>query len=386
MKHAAETTGRPAQSTMKKKILIIDDEEMIRKFLTDILTHTGYDALSAANGAVAISTLEESPVDLIVLDMNMPQMDGLEFLTYIREHRLTHAPVLMLTGIYDKDKMLECYKLGVYDFIKKPEQLEIMLKRIENGLKIGEMIHFTEFMRVELDAARKLQKYLYPEPVLSTGVAEIKVHMRLLSDIGGDLYDYINFMDGRIIFFVADVSGHSISAALYTAMFKMVFRKAIKETTVPGEILAMLNEEISENLPVESFVTMFCGLLDPDGPTLHFSNGGHPTPIILSGGSVSPLEGHDSFLGPIRHAKFTTYTSDLARVDGLFVYTDGLLDLADPSGVLGSEESLNRCLREQTLTVQQKFECIRGIIEHRETVITDDCTLMMIDFSRRTRT
>ncbi len=371
---------------MKKKILIIDDEEMIRKFLTDILTHTGYETLSAANGALAISVLEKQPVDLIVLDMNMPQMDGLEFLTHVREHNLTSSPVLMLTGIYDKDKMLQCYKLGVYDFIKKPEQLEIMLKRIENGLKIGEMIHFNEFMRVELEAARKLQKHLYPEPRMSTGLANIMVHMRLLSDIGGDLYDYINFMDGRIVFFVADVSGHSISAALYTAMFKMVFRKAIRQTAVPGEILAMLNAEISENLPVESFVTMFCGLLDPAGPTLQFSNGGHPTPLVLSGGSASPLEGHDSFLGPIKNAEFTTFTADLANIDGLFIYTDGLLDLHDPSGVLAGEESLPRCLGGNSVTVPQKFENIRDVIEHRDTRITDDCTMMMIDFSAGRKT
>lgn len=379
-------TGAAAyQAAMKKKILIIDDEEMLRKFLTDILSHTGYDPLSAANGSIAISLLEESPVDLIVLDMNMPQMDGLEFLTYIREHRLTSAPVLMLTGIYDKDKMLECYKLGVYDFIKKPEQLEIMLKRIENGLKIGEMIHFNEFMRVELEAARRLQKYLYPEPLLAAEGVDILVHMRLLSDIGGDLYDYINFMDGRIIFFVADVSGHSISAALYTALFKMMFRKAIKETVVPGEILAMINSEISDNLPVESFVTMFCGLLDPAASALHYSNGGHPKPLVLSRGVPSVLEGHDSFLGPIKNAKFTTFSADLKFMDGLFLYTDGILDLQDPAGILGSEQLLHESLSEKSLTVKQKFEKIRDAINHNEVVLTDDCTIMMLDFIRRYR-
>ncbi len=364
---------------MKKKVLVIDDEEMIRKLMTDILNQTGYEPLSAADGASAVALLEQNRVDLIILDMNMPQMDGLEFLHYTNEHRLTHAPVLMFSGMSDKETMLECYGLGVYDFIKKSEQLEIMLKRIENGLKIGEMIHFNEFMRVELETARKFQKYLYPESALSAPGIEMAVHIQLMSGIGGDLYDYIKFMDGRIIFFVADVSGHSISAAMYTAMVKMMFRKALKESEKPGDILTRLNREVSENLPVESFITIFCGLLDPAGKTLHYANGGHPRPYIFTGGKAAVLEGHDSFLGPIKDAKFITFTANTTAWDGMIVFTDGIFDIRGGGNGFDSEEGLERHMKDGTLSIREKFNLIKGAITDPNALVNDDCTVVMIE-------
>ncbi len=365
---------------MKKKILVIDDEEMIRKFMSDILHHTGYEPLSAADGTIAISILEKTKVDLIMLDMNMPRMDGLEFLRHAGERRLSSAPILMLTGIYDKEKMLECYKLGVYDFIKKPEQLEIMLKRIENGLKIGEMIDFNTFMRMELDAARKLQKFLYPDPELTVDGLSISVYMKLLSDIGGDLYDYVNFQDGRIIFFLADVSGHSIPAALYTAMVKMIFRKAIRDTEDPGDILTMLNAEIAENLPVGSFVTMFCGLLDPKQSRLHYANAGHPRPYLLTSPAPVVLDGHDSFLGPISTATFTTFTADMAEYNGMLLYTDGILDVQGREGPLLNDDRLGKLIGEGGGSPDETFSLLKKFLSANETGLNDDCTVMMIGF------
>ena len=147
---------------MQKKILVIDDEEAIRKIMNQILSRAGYEVVLASDGQDGIKKLDGTSVDLIMLDMNMPKMNGLEFLKYIRVNNITNVPVLMVTGSSDTDLRIESYKLGVYDFIKKPEQTEVMLKRIENGLKIGDMINFNKFIKVELLMAKKLQKYLFP--------------------------------------------------------------------------------------------------------------------------------------------------------------------------------------------------------------------------------
>ncbi|HQL81077.1 MAG TPA: response regulator, partial [Spirochaetota bacterium] len=143
---------------MKKKILVIDDEEPVRKLLLRILNGSGYDVVAASNGKEALDKLDSVSVDLIMLDRNMPEMDGLSFLRAVRKNGITHVPVLMISGDANPENIIESYKLGVYDFIRKPEQTEVMLKRVENGLKIGEMINFNEFIRVELLMARKLQK------------------------------------------------------------------------------------------------------------------------------------------------------------------------------------------------------------------------------------
>lgn len=334
----------------------------------------------ASNGKDALEQLGAVSVDLIMLDMNMPMMDGLSFLREVKRGDITHVPVLMVSGEANPDNIVESYKLGVYDFIRKPEQKEVMLKRVENGLKIGEMINFNEFIRVELLMARKLQKYLFPDPSIHTERVKIHTWSMPLSDIGGDLYDYVIFRDDRIIFFIADVSGHSISASLYTAIVKMVFRNALQKSVVPGELLSIMNHELSGNLPVESFVTAFCGLFDPANHVLHYANGGHPKPYCLSGDRVTQLEGNDSFLGPIVDAKYETQTIGLSGDASVLVYTDGILDLMSDSNTLVGHTMLLDVLESPGKTPLDKFRMIQKYVTGPDVAVVDDCTLMLLDF------
>ncbi len=366
---------------MKKKIMVIDDEEQIRKLLVRILSSSGYDVVTASNGKEALERLPSVSVDLIMLDMNMPEMDGLSFLRQVKDNNLTHVPVLMVSGEHNPDNIVESYKLGVYDFIRKPEQTEVMLKRVENGLKIGEMINFNEFIRVELLMARKLQKYLFPEPMVNTDQVKINTWSMPLSDIGGDLYDYVIFRDGRVVFFIADVSGHSISASLFTAIVKMVFRNALQKTDNPGEIMTIMNQELTGNLPVESFVTAFCALFNPTTRDLLYSNAGHPNPYCLDGARSIQLEGNDSFLGPIAGADFETHTVKLNGATSIFAVTDGILDIINDAEQSVGEKLINDVLMMKGKTSAEKFRMIQKFVTSPDVVVNDDCTLMLVDLA-----
>ncbi len=366
---------------MKKKIIVIDDEEQIRKLLVRILSSAGYDVVTASNGKEALDILPSVSVDLIMLDMNMPEMDGLSFLRKVKDNNLTHVPVLMVSGEHNPDHIVESYKLGVYDFIRKPEQTEVMLKRVENGLKIGEMINFNEFIRVELLMARKLQKYLFPEPNANTDRVKINTWSMPLSDIGGDLYDYVIFRDGRVIFFIADVSGHSISASLFTAIVKMVFRNALQKTDIPGDIMTMMNHELTGNLPVESFVTAFCALFNPSTRELMYSNAGHPNPYCLNGDEFIQLEGNDSFLGPIAGADFETHAIQLNGPTSIFAVTDGILDIIDSYDLPVGEKLVSDILVMKEKTPVEKFRMIQKFVTGPDVVVNDDCTLMLVDLA-----
>ena len=370
---------------MNKKILIIDDEEPVRKIFSRILKKNEYEVFEAENGKEAITFLEDfnsASIDLIMLDMNMPHMNGLEFLHYIRENKLTGVPVLMVSGSTDAEDRVASYKLGAYDFITKPEQAEVMLKRVENGLKIGEMIHFNEFIKVELMMAKKLQKYLYPDPELKTDIVNIATWAKPLSDIGGDLYDYIEYDDGKVVFFVGDVTGHSISAALFTAIIKMVFRNAVKQSVKPDEIVTIMNQELTGNLPIETFVTMFCGCIDPENHTLYYTNAGHPKPFFINDGEIKELEGNDSFIGPIANAEYTLITKDLHELDNLYIYTDGILDIMDQNEDQVGKTVLKESLGDESLSLYEKFTKIRDDVTSGNYKVTDDCTLMFLQFKK----
>lgn len=362
---------------MNKRILLIDDEEAVRKVMAGILIKAGYDVNLTADGTEAIKFLQSNHADLIILDMNMPRMDGHDFLKYIRDHKITSVPVLMISGSNDPELKAESYKLGVYDFISKPEQTEVMLKRIENGLKIGEMLHFNEFMKTELYMAKKLQTYLYPPLTMETDYLNIRTISKPLSDIGGDLFDYIEFRDGRLMFFIADISGHSISAALYTAIVKMVFRNAIKEYEKPSDVLTAMNRELSGNIPIESFVTMFCGLIDVSRYIIQYSNAGHPLPLHYSEGRISELDGSDSFLGPIENAEFGLFSSNINRGDIICLFTDGTFEISR-QGDFFEDQWIREILKKDDVGLDEKYSLFKEKILGEQNNSSDDCTLMML--------
>ncbi len=367
---------------MKRKILIVDDDESIRKMIGRILIKSGYEVYTAVNGVEAVKKLINIEIDLIILDLVMPLMDGIEFLKAIRSKEIRDIPVLIISGTDDAKQIVEAYKLGAYDFIRKPEHPEILLKRIENGIKIRGMVQFNNSVKYDLLIAKKLQRYLFPKLWAHTEYADIYAWNRPVSDIGGDLFDYIDLRDGRLIFFVADVSGHGIAAALYTAIVKMIFRNTIKSTQVPGEIMTIMNKELSENIPVEAFVTIFCGLFDPEKMIVEYANAGHHMPYLLRGDGVVELEGNGPFLGPIKNIKFNNYHIEVKESYGLIIFTDGVLDICDENDKPVGKSFLLKTLNSKDLTSYEKFVALHDRILKKNTKITDDCTIMLINFKK----
>src|SRR3954470_5548749 len=102
------------------RILVIEDAQIVREPLSRLLVSEGFDVASAADGAEAIAALEARPVDLILLDVLMPRMDGVKFLSILRGHeRLKHIAVIAITGISDTFKLTRLRELGVRSILHK---------------------------------------------------------------------------------------------------------------------------------------------------------------------------------------------------------------------------------------------------------------------------
>lgn len=107
----------------KKKVLIIDDEEQVCELFQKSLTKEGYEVITALNGPEGIKKVMDSHPDIIFLDLKMPEMDGIETLSHIRNMD-KNVIVIILTGYPSMDTALKAYYLNIYDYMTKPFSLE----------------------------------------------------------------------------------------------------------------------------------------------------------------------------------------------------------------------------------------------------------------------
>ena len=114
-------------------VLIVDDEKNIRATLARGLRLEGYRTEEAANGRAALELVDEGGIDLILLDVQMPEMDGLEFLAALRDRGLS-TPAIVLTAHGTIERAVQAVKLGAYDFIEKPPSIERILTAAANAL------------------------------------------------------------------------------------------------------------------------------------------------------------------------------------------------------------------------------------------------------------
>jgi|APLow6443716910_1056828.scaffolds.fasta_scaffold20636_2 two-component system nitrogen regulation response regulator NtrX len=123
---------------MSKQVLIVDDEESIRTSLDKLLSYEKYRTFTAADGESALRTVNAERLDIVLLDIKMPGMDGLEVIQRIKQIQ-PELPVVIISGHGTISTAVEATKLGAFDFIEKPIDLERLLLTIRNGIKQGEL-------------------------------------------------------------------------------------------------------------------------------------------------------------------------------------------------------------------------------------------------------
>ena len=132
-----------------QSILIVDDEKSIRESLTGILQDEGFSPVSVESGEAAIDKVSEDKPDLILLDIWMPGMDGMETLTKIRDIYPDQL-VVMMSGHGTIETAVKATKLGAYDFIEKPLSLEKVLLCIQNAVKVGQLVEENRELKAQI--------------------------------------------------------------------------------------------------------------------------------------------------------------------------------------------------------------------------------------------
>lgn len=119
----------------KGRVLIVDDEEVIRRLLERHLGDSGWEAVTAADAFEALALLKRKPFDLVLLDNNLPRLTGLQALPKIAA--LTRAPVIMITGFPNAETYNSALLLGAKSLLLKPVSLDELDEKIAEALKAG---------------------------------------------------------------------------------------------------------------------------------------------------------------------------------------------------------------------------------------------------------
>lgn len=139
---------------MNKTILVVDDEQRMRKLVSDFLSREGYTILEAADGRAALQLLEQEPVDLVILDVMMPEQDGW---TVCREIRKTNnnIPVIMLTARGEEVDQLFAFEIGADEYITKPFSPKILTARVNSIFRRVEREKTVSYNGLSIDAAAR---------------------------------------------------------------------------------------------------------------------------------------------------------------------------------------------------------------------------------------
>jgi DNA-binding NtrC family response regulator len=136
-------------------ILIIDDEKAIRKTLTEILAFEGHKIEEAADGEEGLKKFSEKNYDVVLCDIKMPKMDGIEFLEKAKQHN-ADIPIIMISGHGNIDTAVDAVKKGAYDYISKPPDLNRLLITIRNASEKQDLVVETKVLKRKISKVQEI--------------------------------------------------------------------------------------------------------------------------------------------------------------------------------------------------------------------------------------
>ena len=322
---------------MTNKILIVDDVkenvELIKAFLED----EGYETISTNNGEDALKLIENEDIDLVLLDILMPGMDGIECCRKIKfDMQRDELPVVMVTALDAREDRLKGLEAGADDFITKPIDWAELIVRVKSLVRLknahDRVERQVDKLEYQLDMARKVQQKLVKSEFPSGLDGEL--FYRPVDKIGGDLYDFIKLDENRFAYLLSDSMGHGVPAALVMVMLKHIFNSIEHKNLSTAELLSEVNERLIDNFGhqlQDFFVTAVYLIIDKKNKLIHWSNAGHPYPLLINKQNEwIGLETTAPPLGIKSALDFDEKVIEYKDESKIFSYTDGLADFLAP--------------------------------------------------------
>lgn len=339
----ARSKELPASSRLSYEcsVLVVDDEEAGRRALLAVLEPLGQRLVAVSSGAEALRLLLREEFAVILLDVRMPGLDGLETARYINARaRTRHIPIIFLTAqTADVEQALHAYAAGAVDYVTKPIDADVLRSKVSVFVELqrerSERVREARG-RAEAEAiAGALQQHLLPDRL--PHVAALPMAARYcpaehVAQVGGDWYDALVLSDSLVGVVIGDAVGHGVRAATRMGELRSALRAyAVEEPVAPGAVLMRLNSLIARTHGRGMVATLLYMVIDLDRGLVRFASAGHLPPLVRDPNGQTRFIEHPAQppLGVADHTRFSDWEGEIDVGATVLLYTDGLIERRD---------------------------------------------------------
>ncbi len=377
------------------EILVVDDDPLSRRLLTRTLTAAGFHCRESTDGSDALRQLHDKLPALVLLDFDMPGINGAQVLERLRadpDPQVAQLPAIMLTGHGGEESEVHCLEAGANDFVTKPINDAVLRARIETQLRLqslrrqlqqqnDELEAWRTNLERDLEAARLTQQSLIPQRGPALDGWEVAAVYRPVIQVGGDIYGWLRLADGRTLFWMVDATGHGASAALLTTLAKLLFHHGGMEHSNPAAIMRAVNDDFRSIFGARSFMTAMCVALDPQTGAAAVVGAGHP-PLFLRrrDGRTEAVASSAPPLGLMERTEFAESAIEVGPGDAFLLYTDGLFGAENAHGPRLTPEKLAQLLASPGADAQALLDRVLAhtLAEHGEKTLPDDVAAIVV--------
>ena len=379
-------------------LLVVDDNEANSDMLSRRLMRRGFSVACAAGGREALELIARERYDLILLDLLMPDMDGMEVLRRIRETRSpAELPVVITSAKDETSDVIAGLEAGANDYLTKPLDFAIVKARVRAQVKLKravERVHRLERdlgernraleaanqrMQADLSAAARIQEAMLPASVPDRPQAKFAWMFKPCGDLAGDALNVFALDENHIAMYVLDVVGHGVAASLLSIAVSRVLTPERNSFLVrltneppgyrllpPGEVAGQLNRRFPFDSGTEQFFSLLYGMIDLRTLEWRFVCAGNPGPIHIGRGGAEPrvIAAHERLPIGIGDRTYPEHLMKLEPGDRLFIYTDGIPEAMNPSREpFGTQRMLDSLASNHALPLEESLASLWNEVE-----------------------
>jgi sigma-B regulation protein RsbU (phosphoserine phosphatase) len=411
------------------RLLVVDDDELNRDMLSRRLERKGFRVDVSADGPGALAMIADQPFDLVLLDVMMPGLSGLEVLKIVRQrHPATELPVIMATARDQSEEIVQALELGASDYVTKPLDFPVVLARIETQILLKRSVEETIKLKHDLAAqnqaleetnarlarinrrreqdlhtAARIQAALLPRRLPSYAGARFAWHFEPCDELAGDGLNIVALDERQVGLYVLDVSGHGVAAALLSVTLSRMMSSPHDPSSVlvrvsnggdavglggppvllhPCEVANELTRRFPFDPATGQYFTILYGLFDVVTGRFEYVSAGHPGLVHVPATGTPTIINVPGYPIGLAASAYESHALDLAPGDRLYLYSDGLTEAMNPAGTMyGAERLLGGLARGRSVPLSRSLsDLLAEVRSWSGTPLRDDISLLAVEF------